>query len=76
MSFYDDIAGRGEEPVVSLPDEPVLINGNKEAYTYLPNSIERFPKGEAMLSILKHAGLEARQSKFFFGVCRMYKCQK
>lgn len=41
MSFYDDIAGRGEEPVVSLSDEPVLINGNKEAYTRVVQNIIR-----------------------------------
>lgn len=41
MSFYDDIAGRGEEPVVNLPDEPVLINGNKEAYTRVVQNIIR-----------------------------------
>jgi signal transduction histidine kinase len=41
MSFYDDIAGRGEEPVVSLPDDPVLINGNKEAYTRVVQNIIR-----------------------------------
>ena len=41
MSFYDDIAGRGEEPVVSLPDEQVLINGNKEAYTRVVQNIIR-----------------------------------
>ena len=39
MSFYDDIAGRGEEPVVSLPEEPVIINGNKEAYTRVVQNI-------------------------------------
>ncbi|MCR5203641.1 MAG: HAMP domain-containing histidine kinase [Lachnospiraceae bacterium] len=41
MSFYDDIAGRGEEPDVSLPDEQVLINGNKEAYTRVVQNIIR-----------------------------------
>ena len=41
MSFYDDIAGRGEEPVVSLPDEQVFINGNKEAYTRVVQNIIR-----------------------------------
>ena len=39
MSFYEDIAGRGEEPVVSLPEEPVIINGNKEAYTRVVQNI-------------------------------------
>lgn len=48
------------------------IAGNREAYTYLPNSIERFPKGKAMLQKLEAVGLIAEQRKFFFGVCRMY----
>lgn len=48
------------------------IAGNREAYTYLPASIEKFPKGKAMLQILEAAGLKAKQKKFFFGVCRMY----
>ncbi len=52
------------------------IAGNREAYTYLPNSIERFPKGEAMLQKLEAVGLRAEQRKFFFGVCRMYVCEK
>lgn len=52
------------------------IAGNREAYTYLPNSIERFPKGETMLQKLETVGLRAEQHKFFFGVCRMYVCEK
>lgn len=52
------------------------IAGNREAYTYLPNSIERFPKGETMLQKLNAVGLRAEQRKFFFGVCRMYVCEK
>lgn len=52
------------------------IAGNREAYTYLPNSIERFPKGKAMLQKLNAVGLRAEQRKFFFGVCRMYVCEK
>ena len=52
------------------------LAGNREAYTYLPNSIERFPKGKAMLQKLEAVGLRAEQRKFFFGVCRMYVCEK
>ncbi len=52
------------------------LASNREAYTYLPNSIERFPKGEAMLQKLEAVGLRAEQRKFFFGVCRMYVCEK
>lgn len=52
------------------------IASNREAYTYLPNSIERFPKGKSMLQKLEAVGLRAEQRKFFFGVCRMYVCEK
>ena len=52
------------------------IAGNREAYTYLPESIARFPKGPAMLKILNSIGMHATQKKFLFGVCRMYRCDK
>ncbi|MBR1550458.1 MAG: class I SAM-dependent methyltransferase [Bacteroidales bacterium] len=49
------------------------IAGNREAYTYLPSSIERFPKGAAMMDRLKAAGgREVKQRKLTFGVCRCY----
>ena len=32
VSFYDDIAGKGEEPVINLPEDPIVILANKEAY--------------------------------------------
>lgn len=51
------------------------IAGNRDAYTYLPASIERFPKGRAMLRILENVGLKAKQKKLFFGVCRIYECE-
>lgn len=31
MSFYEDIAAAGKEPVVVLPEEPAVIMGNREA---------------------------------------------
>ena len=55
------------------------IAGNRDAYTYLPESIERFPKGKAFLSILQNPQFKIRnprQRKLFFGVCRMYVCDK
>lgn len=52
------------------------IAGNREAYTYLPESIERFPKGDVMLRILKRHGFKATQKKIFFGVARLYICDK
>lgn len=49
------------------------IAGNREAYTYLPSSIERFPKGAAMVDKLKAAGgRDVKQRKLTLGVCRLY----
>lgn len=49
------------------------IAGNREAYTYLPESIERFPKGEAFRKLL---GGKTAERKFCFGVCRLYAAKK
>ena len=59
-----------------IPWLGLRLASNREAYTYLPNSIERFPKGEAMLQKLEAVGFRVEQRKFFFGVCRMYVCEK
>lgn len=55
------------------------IAGNREAYTYLPQSIERFPKGETFLKLILNSefGIECcRQHELAFGVCRMYVVDK
>ena len=53
------------------------IAGNREAYTYLPSSIERFPKGTAMVDKLKSAGgRTVEHRKLTFGVCRLYTLVK
>ena len=55
------------------------IAGNREAYTYLPESIERFPKGDTFLDIIQHSSFliqHCRQRKLTFGVCRMYTVEK
>ena len=51
------------------------IAGNREAYTYLPESIKRFPKGEAFLNILRHSTTHIQHChhrRLTFGVCRRY----
>ncbi|MBP3763312.1 MAG: bifunctional demethylmenaquinone methyltransferase/2-methoxy-6-polyprenyl-1,4-benzoquinol methylase UbiE [Bacteroidales bacterium] len=58
-----------------IPPLGRLLAGNREAYAYLPASIERFPKGDAFLAILEKAGFgirNPRQREFTFGVCRLY----
>ena len=48
------------------------LAGSREAYTYLPQSIERFPKGKAFTDILEKLGAQASEKKLTFGVCRLY----
>lgn len=55
------------------------LAGSREAYTYLPRSIERFPKGDAFLRLIQNSGVriqESCQRKMTFGVCRMYVINK
>lgn len=56
-----------------LPRLGTGMTGNKGAFTYLPESILKFPLPERFIPMLKEAGyatVHARQ--FMFGVCRMY----
>ena len=39
VSFYDVIAEKGEEPEIHLPEEPVVIMGNREAYSRIVQNI-------------------------------------
>ena len=50
--------------------------GNREAYTYLPESIERFPKGSEFLRIVEAIGAEGSERRLTMGVCRLYVVDK
>lgn len=55
------------------------IAGNRDAYTYLPDSITRFPKGDAFLDIIQHSTFSIQHSchrRLTFGVCRLYTINK
>ena len=53
------------------------LAGNREAYTYLPESIAHFPKGNAFLSVLGDSVAEhATEKQLTFGVCRLYIINK
>ena len=55
------------------------IAGNRDAYTYLPDSIAHFPKGDAFLDIIHHSSFNihhCEQRKLTFGVCRLYVVEK
>jgi demethylmenaquinone methyltransferase/2-methoxy-6-polyprenyl-1,4-benzoquinol methylase len=47
------------------------------AYTYLPESVEAFPHGQAFLDILNKVGYKnAVWTPLTFGICAMYTCEK
>ncbi len=55
------------------------IAGNREAYTYLPDSIARFLKGDDFLQIIRNSesGIQnCTERKLTFGVCRLYTVEK
>lgn len=59
---------------------PVLggwVSGNKGAYTYLPESVSRFPQGNEFLQILSRCGFQqAAQKKLTFGIASLYTAYK
>ena len=60
-----------------LPWLGSLISGDRAAYTYLPESILRFPKGAEFTTLLRAAGFgHVTETKLTFGVCRMYIAEK
>ncbi len=60
-----------------LPWLGSIVSGNRAAYTYLPESILRFPKGPAFLTLLREAGFgQCTEKRLTFGVCRMYVARK
>ena len=67
MSFYDDITERGEEPVVDMPEEPVHVMGNKEAYTRVVQNIIKtaLVHGKNLKVSLKREGNEAVFDRFY-----------
>ncbi|CCZ80041.1 demethylmenaquinone methyltransferase [Odoribacter laneus] len=59
---------------------PVLggwVSGNKGAYTYLPESVSRFPQGKEFLEILSRCGFQQpSQKKLTFGIASLYTAYK
>jgi demethylmenaquinone methyltransferase/2-methoxy-6-polyprenyl-1,4-benzoquinol methylase len=50
-----------------LPAIGALISGSREAYTYLPESVGKFPKAEALKDMLTTAGFENSQFELLTG---------
>ncbi len=60
-----------------LPTYGRLISKDTSAYSYLTATIEAFPQGERMMTILQNAGFrDAKFKRLTFGVCTMYFATK
>ena len=60
-----------------LPVYGRIISKDDTAYSYLTATIEAFPQGEQMVSILKKAGFShASFKRLTFGICTMYMAVK
>lgn len=56
-----------------LPFIGKFISKNREAYAYLPQSVQKFPDGEDFLKIMKKIGfLNPKQIKLTFGIASIY----
>jgi demethylmenaquinone methyltransferase / 2-methoxy-6-polyprenyl-1,4-benzoquinol methylase len=60
-----------------LPKLGGLISGNVRAYSYLPASVERFPRPPRMLQFIKDAGFSnASWTSYAFGTAGLYRATK
>ena len=60
-----------------LPFLAKMISGEKEAYAYLPDSVQNFPCGERMKNILLDLGFsKVEYKKLSLGIVTIYKAKK
>ena len=60
-----------------LPKVGGLISGQRGAYTYLPASVERFPRPSRMLQLIRSAGFQdATWTSYVLGTAGLYKATK
>ena len=62
---------------VLMPTIGKIISRDKQAYAYLPATMEAFPQGEVMQGILQKAGFRNVEFKrFTFGLSTLYLAEK
>ena len=60
-----------------LPKLGGLISGNARAYSYLPASVERFPRPPRMLQLLRNAGFtNPTWTSYTLGTAGLYRATK
>ena len=58
---------------ILLPFLGRIISGDRSAYSYLPESVERFPHGEAFLKQMESAGFRnLKEKRLTFGIASIY----
>lgn len=54
-----------------------LFSREKEAYRYLPASVEVVPQGKVMTELIARQGFrQAKVRRFTFGICSLYTATK
>lgn len=62
---------------ILMPTIGKIISKDNQAYAYLPATMEAFPQGEKMISILQKAGFsEVKFKRFTFGLSTLYTASK
>jgi demethylmenaquinone methyltransferase/2-methoxy-6-polyprenyl-1,4-benzoquinol methylase len=60
-----------------LPRVGTMLSGVRGPYAYLPNSVERFPDPQEMLTRMRRAGFrEATWTPYTFGIAGLYRGKK
>ncbi|MDR3704812.1 MAG: bifunctional demethylmenaquinone methyltransferase/2-methoxy-6-polyprenyl-1,4-benzoquinol methylase UbiE [Paludibacteraceae bacterium] len=60
-----------------IPSVGRFYSKDAKAYQYLPQSIDAFPKGKEMTTLLEKCGFsEVKHRRFTFGVCAFYLAKK
>jgi len=60
-----------------LPVIGRLISGDKSAYSYLPTSVEKFPRPQELLKRMTSAGFKkADWTPYTFGIAGLYRAKK
>lgn len=62
---------------IVIPTLGKLLSKDRNAYTYLPQSIKAFPQGEAMTDIIRKAGFsQVTFQRLTLGICTLYFATK
>ena len=60
-----------------LPFGGGIVSGQRQAYSYLPQSVGSFPQGAAFLELMADAGFEmTRAKRLTLGICAVYQGRK